>query len=78
MKRSGTSKKVRKKIRSKINRREYVKAIQKAEVAFIKKALVRFNYNATLTAHKLGIDRATLYRKLIKYKLRIKKGLLRL
>lgn len=71
------SKKVRKKSEGKISRREYINSIQRAELAFIKKALAKLNYNVALTAHKLGIDRATLYRKLIKYKLRIKKGLLR-
>ena len=76
MKQSRSFKKIRKKVGSKINRREYVRAIQEAEIAFIKKALVKLNYSVTLTAHKLGINRATLYRKLAKYKLRIKKGLL--
>lgn len=76
MKRSRSFKKIRKKVGSKISRREYVRAIQKADIAFIKKALVKLNYNVTLTAHKLGVNRATLYRKLVKYKLRIRKGFL--
>jgi transcriptional regulator with PAS, ATPase and Fis domain len=54
-----------------INQREYKKAIQKADKKFIKKALKKFDNNITLTAHCLGINRATIYRKLAKYKMQV-------
>ncbi|MFZ5945493.1 MAG: sigma-54-dependent Fis family transcriptional regulator [Bacillota bacterium] len=44
--------------------------MQNAEAAIIKSALVQSNYNISKTAELLGIGRATLYRKMEKYKIK--------
>jgi len=54
-----------------INAREYKKTLAKADKKFIKKALKKFDNNITLTALRLGINRATMYRKLAKYKMQV-------
>ena len=51
-----------------VSRREYKKVVKLAEANYIRKAMKIFKGNKTLVAKKLGMDRATLYRKLHKFK----------
>lgn len=51
-----------------VSRREYKKVVKLAEANYIRKAMKVLKGNKTLVAKKLGMDRATLYRKLDKFK----------
>jgi DNA-binding NtrC family response regulator len=53
----------------KTKNKEYKEAMRKAEKTFIMEALRKNDWNKTLTAQELGIDRKTLYNKMAQLKI---------